>query len=50
MTSISLLFATIANLRKLLNPLFPYLSLLLGFGIFVLWNGGVVLGDIALFN
>ncbi|MCJ1244928.1 glucosyltransferase [Trapelia coarctata] len=44
-TSISLAVATLANLRRLLPLLLPHLSLLFAFGIFVVWNGGVVLGD-----
>jgi len=43
-TGISLASATLANLRRLLPLLLPYLSLLFAFTIFVLWNGGVVLG------
>jgi len=43
-SSISLAVATLANLRRLLPLLLPYLFLLSVFVIFVLWNGGVVLG------
>ncbi|MCJ1284583.1 glucosyltransferase [Xylographa opegraphella] len=41
----SLSIASLANMRRLAGPSVPYLSLLLGFGGFVFWNGGVVLGD-----
>ncbi|MCJ1389980.1 glucosyltransferase [Xylographa bjoerkii] len=44
-TGVSLVVASLANLQKLVLPLLPYLSILVGFGGFVLWNGGVVLGD-----
>ncbi|MCJ1380173.1 glucosyltransferase [Xylographa soralifera] len=44
-TGVSLIVASLANMQRLALPLIPYLSLLVGFGGFVLWNGGVVLGD-----
>ncbi|MCJ1404774.1 glucosyltransferase [Xylographa trunciseda] len=44
-TGVSLIVASLANMQRLALPLAPYLSLLGGFGGFVLWNGGVVLGD-----
>ncbi|MCJ1479367.1 glucosyltransferase [Lambiella insularis] len=49
-TCVSLVFVALANCQRLLWPLLPYLSLLFGFGSFVLWNGGVVLGDLASFS
>ncbi|MCJ1434610.1 glucosyltransferase [Xylographa pallens] len=42
---VSLIVASLANMQRLARPLVPYLLLLVGFGGFVFWNGGVVLGD-----
>ena len=43
-TAVSLPVVVLANLRMLLLPLLPYILLLGAFAIFVVWNGGVVLG------
>ena len=43
-TCLSLGLAVLANLRPILVSLIPYLVFLGSFGLFVLWNGGVVLG------
>ena len=43
-TCLSLGLATVANLRPILISAVPYLVFLGSFGLFVLWNGGVVLG------
>ncbi|PGH17846.1 hypothetical protein AJ80_04669 [Polytolypa hystricis UAMH7299] len=42
--AISLGIAALANLGAIITTLVPYLSILCAFGLFVLWNGGVVLG------
>ncbi|EHY52988.1 glucosyltransferase [Exophiala dermatitidis] len=44
-TSISLVQASLTMLPQLLLDLWPHLCLLVAFGAFVAWNGGVVLGD-----
>jgi alpha-1,2-glucosyltransferase len=44
-TSISLAQAAVPMLPRLLLDLWPQLSLLASFAAFVVWNGGVVLGD-----
>ena len=41
---ISVGIATIRDIPRVLTRLAPYIFLLVAFGIFVLWNGGVVLG------
>ncbi len=41
----SLGVATISNPRRVVGRLWPYVALLLSFAAFVLWNGGVVLGE-----
>ncbi|MCJ1353183.1 MAG: glucosyltransferase [Icmadophila ericetorum] len=42
---VSILSASLANLQLVLNALTPYILLLACFAGFVIWNGGVVLGD-----
>ncbi|KAL1953743.1 hypothetical protein VTO42DRAFT_2307 [Malbranchea cinnamomea] len=42
--SISLTLAALANIRVVLFTFVPYLAVLGAFALFVLWNGGVVLG------
>lgn len=44
-TTISLAIGTAANLNTVLVSITPYIFFLLAFGSFVLWNGGVVLGE-----
>ncbi|KAH0543446.1 hypothetical protein FGG08_002211 [Glutinoglossum americanum] len=44
-TSISLLFAALGSINVVLSALTPHLALLIAFGAFTIWNGGVVLGD-----
>ncbi|PYH45156.1 phospholipase D/nuclease [Aspergillus saccharolyticus JOP 1030-1] len=43
-TSISLLSVALSNLGTVISTAIPYLLILAGFGAFVLWNDGVVLG------
>lgn len=45
LTIISLLSSTLEDLPRLLLDLWPQLALLAEFAAFVVWNGGVVLGD-----
>lgn len=49
MSGVSLIIATLLNLRLVLRALPPYLILLAAFGSFVMWNGGVVLGTFGLY-
>ncbi|KAJ9636002.1 glucosyltransferase [Knufia peltigerae] len=44
-TSISIAQSAITMIADLILDLWPHISLLLGFAAFVIWNGGVVLGD-----
>ncbi|MCJ1225772.1 glucosyltransferase [Toensbergia leucococca] len=44
-SDISLVAASLANLPVVLRSIVPYLILLSTFGLFILWNSGVVLGD-----
>ena len=44
-TTLSLAITTLVKLPRLLSALTPYLILLIAFISFILWNGGVVLGD-----
>lgn len=41
----SLLVAAICNPFRVLRQIWPYISVLLAFAGFVVWNGGVVLGQ-----
>lgn len=43
-TSISLLTVAVGNLGTVISTSIPYLLILAGFGAFVFWNDGVVLG------
>ena len=43
--ALSLVLSMIVNTRRLIFPLLPYITILAAFGAFVLWNGGVVLGE-----
>lgn len=45
LTALSLALAIISKPLLILPRLWPYIALLLTFASFVLWNGGVVLGD-----
>ncbi|KAJ2895618.1 alpha-1,2-glucosyltransferase alg-10 [Zalerion maritima] len=42
---ISLAIAAISNPLRILRQIWPYIAVLLSFAGFVVWNGGVVLGD-----
>jgi Flp pilus assembly protein protease CpaA len=42
--AISIAVAVLYHPITILSRLWPYISLLITFGAFVLWNGGVVLG------
>ena len=42
--AISMAVAMIANIRRVLSRVWPYILVLTTFVRFVLWNGGVVLG------
>lgn len=42
---VSIAIAAIFNLSKVFRQIWPHLSLLFAFALFVAWNGGVVLGD-----
>ncbi|KAL8849334.1 MAG: hypothetical protein Q9221_005685 [Calogaya cf. arnoldii] len=44
-TAVSIVAASVGAFRRLLPHLYPYILMLGCFGFFVLWNGGVVLGD-----
>lgn len=44
-TCLSIGVAALANVRIILTALLPYLGLLAAFGLFILWNGSVVLGE-----
>ena len=44
MSGMSLLIATLLNLRHLVRALLPHFILVAAFAAFVMWNGGVVLG------
>ncbi|KAI9821215.1 MAG: glucosyltransferase [Pycnora praestabilis] len=44
-TIISIGIGAAVNYRRVLSALMPYLALLATFGVFVVWNGGVVLGS-----
>lgn len=44
---ISLSIAAVCNPARLLRQTWPYIAMLVGFGVFVLWNGSVVLGKLA---
>jgi alpha-1,2-glucosyltransferase len=43
--AMSLVLAAIMNLGRILLRLWPQIALLVSFAGFVLWNGGVVLGE-----
>ncbi|OJD16841.1 hypothetical protein AJ78_03031 [Emergomyces pasteurianus Ep9510] len=43
-TLVSLGISTLAHIIPIIGALFPYILILGSFGLFVLWNGGVVLG------
>ncbi|PYI08170.1 phospholipase D/nuclease [Aspergillus sclerotiicarbonarius CBS 121057] len=43
-TAVSLVLVAVNNLGSVISSAVPYLIILAGFGGFVLWNGGVVLG------
>ncbi|PHH64400.1 hypothetical protein CDD81_4621 [Ophiocordyceps australis] len=45
LTAISLGIAVICNPLRVLRHIWPHLTVLAIFGVFVAWNGGVVLGD-----
>lgn len=45
-SALSVLISTISELGLVIRVLWPQLILLISFGIFVIWNGGVVLGKI----
>ncbi|KAL8818735.1 MAG: hypothetical protein Q9191_007873, partial [Dirinaria sp. TL-2023a] len=45
MSGISLVIAVLLNLRIVFRAFRPFFLLLAAFGAFVMWNGGVVLGD-----
>ena len=47
-SALSVLIATISDLGLVIRVLWPQLTLLISFGMFVIWNGGVVLGKIPL--
>ncbi len=40
----SLAFATLANIKAVFFAMLPYMTIVGVFGMFVIWNGGVVLG------
>ncbi|KND91847.1 Dol-P-Glc:Glc(2)Man(9)GlcNAc(2)-PP-Dol alpha-1,2-glucosyltransferase [Tolypocladium ophioglossoides CBS 100239] len=44
-TTISLVIAAICNPVRVLRQIWPYVTVLIAFASFVVWNGGVVLGD-----
>lgn len=46
---VSIAIAAIFNLSKVFRQIWPHLSLLFAFALFVAWNGGVVLGMIIFF-
>ena len=43
-TGISLVFAALANLPRLIVPLTPHMVTVVLFGAFIILNGGIVLG------
>ncbi|KAF2278056.1 alpha-1,2 glucosyltransferas-like protein alg10 [Westerdykella ornata] len=45
LTVLSVILAAMQRPRSLINAILPYLALVVVFVAFVLWNGGVVLGD-----
>ena len=47
-SALSVLMATLSDLGLVIRVLWPQLILLISFGVFVIWNGGVVLGKISL--
>lgn len=47
-SALSVLMATVSDLGLVIRVLWPQLILLISFGMFVIWNGGVVLGKIIL--
>ena len=44
-TSLSLIFVGVRNLRAVVGTVILHLLVLAGFGAFVAWNNGVVLGE-----
>ncbi|KAK5988111.1 Dol-P-Glc:Glc(2)Man(9)GlcNAc(2)-PP-Dol alpha-1,2-glucosyltransferase [Cladobotryum mycophilum] len=44
-TIVSLVIAAICNPLRILRRIWPYIAILISFAGFVVWNGGVVLGD-----
>ncbi|KAM5347913.1 hypothetical protein ACJ41O_007737 [Fusarium nematophilum] len=42
---LSLVIAAVCNPFRVVGQIWPYIAVLLSFGSFVAWNGGVVLGD-----
>lgn len=43
-TILSLVIAAICNPIRVIRQIWPYISVLIAFTAFVVWNGGVVLG------
>lgn len=41
---ISLVIAALCNPMRVMRHVWPYIVVLVAFAVFVLWNGGVVLG------
>lgn len=47
--TISLAIVTVGNLKRTISILLPYITLILLFGAFIVYNGGVVLGKLLAF-
>lgn len=47
---VSLGVAALCNPFRVFRNIWPYMAVVVSFGAFVLWNGGVVLGMLQLFN
>lgn len=45
-TAVSFAINGLTNVRLALVSVIPYVTILAAFGIFVLWNNGVVLGEL----
>ena len=44
-TALSISIAAICNPLRILRQVWPHIAVLGAFGLFIIWNGGVVLGE-----